>query len=102
MTTSNLVLIEGGGTTTFERAAARLMNKLMNRKDWVWLQESMLIMLAKEDRISNLSGAFDDFFDEAFNKYGCPTCGKKGVAQEDGMLECTECIREKEGAGLDV
>ena len=102
MTTSNLVSIEGGGVTTFERAAARLMNKLMDRKDWVWLQESMLMMLAKEDRISNLSGAFDDFFDEAFKKYGCPTCGKKGVAQEDGMLECTECIREKEGAGLDV
>ena len=34
MTTTNLVLIEGGGSTTFERAAGRLMNKLMARMDW--------------------------------------------------------------------
>ncbi len=34
MITTNLVLIEGGGSTTFERAAGRLMNKLMARKDW--------------------------------------------------------------------
>ncbi len=96
MTATNLVSIEGRGNTTFERAAVRLMDKLMNRKDWVWLQESMLMMLAKKGRISNLSGAFDDFFDEAFKKYGCPTCGKQGVAQYDGMLECIECIRAKD------
>jgi len=95
MTATNLVSIEGRGNTTFERAAVRLMDKLMNRKDWIWLQESMLMMLAEEGRISNLSGVFDAFFDEAFKKYGCPTCGKKGVAHGDGMLECIECLRAK-------
>ena len=102
MTTTNLVLFDGGGSTTFERAAARLMDRLMSRKDWVWLQEAMLVMLAREGRITNLSGVFDAFFDEAFKKYGCPTCGKKVVSQEPGLLDCIECMSAKEGEGLDV
>ncbi len=91
MATTNLVLIEGGGSTTFERAAGRLMNKLMARKDWSWLQQAMLSMLAQESRLSQLSEDFDAFFDEAYKKYGCPTCGKKGVPQEAGLLDCIEC-----------
>jgi len=91
MTTTNLVPIEGGRSTTFERAASRLMNKLMARKDWSWLQQAMMSMLAQEKRLSHLSEVFDAFFDEAYKKYGCPNCGKKGVPQEAGLLDCIEC-----------
>ena len=101
MTTNNLVLIEGGGSTTFDREAGRLMNKLMARKDWSWLQNAMLVMLGQENRLSQLAEDFDAFFDEAYKKYGCSNCGKKGVPQEAGFLSCIECFRaeaENEGA----
>ncbi len=99
MTTNNLVSIEGGGITTFERAAARLMNKLMNRKDWVWLQGAMMLMLGQENRFFQVGEDFDAFFYEAYKKYGCPNCGKKGVPHEDGLLSCIECLRAEDEEG---
>jgi len=97
MATTNLVLIEGGGSTTFERAAGRLMNTLMARKDWIWLQHSMMLMLGQENRFSRqLTEDFDALFDEAYKKYGCPSCGKKGVPHGDGLLSCIECIRAED------
>jgi len=99
MATTNLVLIEGGGGTTFERAAGQLMNKLMARKDWCWLQQAMMLMLGRENRLRQVGEDFDAFFDEAYKKYGCPSCGKKGVPPEDGLLSCIECIRAEDEQG---
>ncbi len=100
MTTTNLVLIEGGGGTTFDRAAGQLMNKLMARKDWCWLQNAMMAMLGQENRFGRqLTEDFDAFFDEAYKKYGCPNCGKKGVPCGDGLLSCIECLRAEDEEG---
>ena len=99
MTTTNLVLIEGGGGTTFDRAAGQLMDRLMARKDWCWLQNAMLSMLAEENRLRQVGEDFDAFFYEAYKKYGCPNCGKKGVPHEADLLACIECIRAEDEEG---
>ncbi len=99
MTTNNLVLIEGGGGTTFDRAAGRLMNNLMARKDWCWLQNAMMAMLGQENRLRQVGEDFDAFFYEAYKKYGCPNCGKKGVPHADDLLSCIDCLRAEGGEG---